>query len=340
MTDDWGKKINDARNALNRIQEYNPQQLVKKEDLGTYLCFEEIVEPASRIVDLYRQVPLDMLTVLPPNKLQNIIEVANADYNIFEEVNGFNADQTKAERDTLINKVINRYQPVFDALHPLISYSMHNSIDPVALEMKTRSLVQKFQDDANKTLTELEEKNKEADEYIESFKSFAVEQGVAQQAIFFKNEAECQKKQATVWLWATASVGMLLLIYAVIILFYSPYILPNPTSIAESVQLVASKLLIFFVLSYSLYFCSKNYNALKHNEVLNKHRQNALLTYKSISDAAGDQANSDIILNHAASCIYSPQSSGYSSPGKSDAMVTPVSPISMLLRRGSDGIPE
>ena len=52
-----------------------------------------------------------------------------------------------------------------------------------------------------------------------------------------------------------------------------------------------------------LYLATKNYLAHKHNAVINKHRQNALMTYKALVDAAKDATNKEVILMHASACI-------------------------------------
>ena len=35
------------------------------------------------------------------------------------------------------------------------------------------------------------------------------------------------------------------------------------------------------------------------------------MTFKALADAAGEDNSKDIVLNHAASCIFSPQETGY-----------------------------
>jgi hypothetical protein len=56
---------------------------------------------------------------------------------------------------------------------------------------------------------------------------------------------------------------------------------------------------------------AKNFLSHKHNSIVNKHRQNALMTYSALADAASSEEAKDIVLNHAASCIFSPQETGY-----------------------------
>ena len=57
--------------------------------------------------------------------------------------------------------------------------------------------------------------------------------------------------------------------------------------------------------------CARNFLSHTHNAIVNKHRQNALLTFKSLAGAAGNNSNQDIILTQAAACIFSPQDTGY-----------------------------
>ncbi len=100
-------------------------------------------------------------------------------------------------------------------------------------------------------------------------------------------------------------------VYAVITIFLHKIPWIRPENAYETVQLAISKVLIFGVLSYMLYLATKNYLAHKHNAVINKHRQNALMTYKALVDAAKDATNKEVILMHASACIFSPQLTGY-----------------------------
>ena len=64
-----------------------------------------------------------------------------------------------------------------------------------------------------------------------------------------------------------------------------------------------------------LFLSAKNFLTHKHNAIVNKHRQNALVTFQALVDAAKDESCKDIILTHASSCIFSPQETGYSKGG-------------------------
>ena len=88
-----------------------------------------------------------------------------------------------------------------------------------------------------------------------------------------------------------------------------PYVRPYGTY--EVVQFGISKILIFGVLSYGLILSSRNYLAHKHNVVVNRHRQDALQTFKTLVDAAKIDEKQDIVLTHAAEAIYSGRDTGF-----------------------------
>jgi hypothetical protein len=135
---------------------------------------------------------------------------------------------------------------------------------------------------------------------------------VSQQASYFKDEAEQQETLAEKWLtrtyWSAAGVGL----FAIFSLFLHKWGWIKPGDTPEMLQLISSKVLIFAVLAYLLLLAARNYTMHKHNAVVNRHRQNALLTYRALVEAAGDDGTEDIVLAHAASCIFSPQETGFS----------------------------
>lgn len=108
----------------------------------------------------------------------------------------------------------------------------------------------------------------------------------------------------------------------------------KPSKNAEMFQLITSKVLIFTVLGYLLIMAAKNYTTHKHNAVVNRHRQNAVLTYQALVAAAENSGTQDIVLAHAASCIFSPQETGFAH-GKGDTGSGPKSVLELLTKGAS-----
>ena len=91
----------------------------------------------------------------------------------------------------------------------------------------------------------------------------------------------------------------------------------SPKTLYQTIQFNISRVFLLAIFAYALFFCSKNYFSSKHNAIINHHRTNALRSYEALAKAAKDTANTDIILNHAAACVFSPQNTGFSG-GKAD----------------------
>ena len=121
--------------------------------------------------------------------------------------------------------------------------------------------------------------------------------------------------------------------YAVlaIVLHKIPWL--TPTDAFQSAQLIAGKVLVFAVIAYMLVLFARNFLSHQHNAIVNKHRQNALMTFTALVDAAKEEDHSDIVLLHAAQCIFSPQETGYAKQAGSRPGVT--APIFELLRKAT-----
>ena len=159
---------------------------------------------------------------------------------------------------------------------------------------------------------EIKQANDEAQNVLANIRKTAAEQGVSQQAIYFKEESENHNTQSKTWLKATIWISVSLVLYAIISIFIHKIAYLKPEDLYQSIQLAVSKVLIFAVISYVLYLAARNFLAHKHNSIINKHRQNALMTYKALVDASNDIEKKEVILNYASACIFAPQTTGYS----------------------------
>ena len=137
----------------------------------------------------------------------------------------------------------------------------------------------------------------------------ASEQGVSQQAVYFRDEAQAHSTAADKWRKYTVRLAIALGVYAVAIIVL--YNVLHPGDAYQSAQLITGKVLLFAVLSYMLLLSARNFLSHTHNAIVNKHRQNALMTFTALAAAAKDAAGKDIVLTHAAACIFAPQETGY-----------------------------
>lgn len=328
--------LESTREALERVQQFDVTTLSREDDLGKQMNFSEAVAPSQALVNIYKRIPLTALEDFSDGQLNTITKQAQADYNVFKQILEFNATtpDASATRSNVINALKVRRDPLFDQLWQFVAYGVARITDTTLLETEARATIQSIRDQSEKLTEQLHTAKDGADKALSEIRAVAAEQGVSQQASYFKAEAEDQEKLASVWLTYTYRFAGAVGAFAVLSLFLHKIEWLRPDSNAEMFQLVSSKLLIFAVLGYLLLMAARNYITHKHNAVINRHRQNALLTYRALVEASANPGTEDIVLAHAASCIFAPQETGFSH-GKGESPSGSKSVLELMTKSAS-----
>lgn len=326
--------LKEAQVSLERVQNFDPTTLPRERDLGSELNFRDAVEPAQRIITLFRQLPIQYLIELPPNRQTDIKNHSDSFFNILTQIQKFDPKTPDAfgQRNNIINSLKNQYQPYFDALCNLIAYGSSRLRDFGALEREARAAMQSVNDRAAELTKELNTRKEEADKILTEVRRVAAEQGVSQQAIYFQTESAAHEKQARQWRTATIWIAVVLVAYSIASIFLHKWPWLQPTDTFSAVQLGVSKVLIFAVIAYMLILSARNFLSHKHNEIVNRHRQNALLTFNALVEAADKPDARDIVLTYAAACIFAPQETGYTRPGSGASPEIPTNIIQAVPR--------
>jgi hypothetical protein len=308
------KSLTETTASLVRIQQFDVNELERSNELGITFSFVDALKPAQAVVDLYKRIPITALSDFTDEQLNAIKRQANADFQIFDTILKFDpqTDGTAQRRQEIINEVQGRRDAVFRELWQYIAYGVARLTDASTLEVQARATIQSIKDAAKVLTDQLALDVGAAEKALIAIRAAAFEQGVSQQAVYFKGEAGDQETKAADWLERTYQFAGALGVFALAGLFLHRWEWLAPKSSIEVFQFVASKVLIFALLGFMLIMAARNYASHKHNAVVNRHRQNALLTYQALVAAAGEQGTADIVLAHAAACIFAPQESGYS----------------------------
>lgn len=308
----------EAEAALQRMQDFDPETLRREKDLGASLNFSVAVEPARRLVELYHRLSVSALDDFPDKQLEKVKGQANSDFAILEQILEFSPAQASPHeaREALVKKLTETYQPTFNTLHPLISFSLHRSADFQQLDRDARAALQDIRDQSKAVMDELKGTRDEASAVLDEARKVAGEAGVAQQAAHFRTAADHHADEREKWRKLTVKLAWALGAFAVLsfLIHKIPWMAPQTTY--DTIQLAISKVLVFATISYMLYLAAKNFLAHKHNEIVNRHRQDALMTYRALVEAAGAPANRDVVLTYAAACIFGPQGTGYAGDGE------------------------
>jgi len=328
----------EAEQSLVRMQQFDVSTLPRERDLGSEVNFLDAVQPATRLVDLYKRLSIAALDDLSAQALRQVKDRANADFALFKQALDFNLSQQSpvVARDSIINQIYQSYDYSFQELHPYIAYSLHKSADFQRLDADARATMQAISDRAEKVEAQLKGHEAEAQRVLNEIRSVAAEEGVTQQAAHFRAEADRHDSEAETWRKRTVNLAIAVGVYAALSIFLHKIPFLTPTSNYETIQLAISKILVFSVLSYMLFLSARNFLNHKHNAIVNRHRQNALMTHRALVEAASDHGIREAIMVQAASCIFSPQNTGYTGGGSSGGDTSsPKSVVELLSKAGS-----
>jgi hypothetical protein len=279
------------------------------------------------------------LTDLPDGSLDLIKSTADATYSLLQQVEAFDPKTTQdafGSRTALIDNIKAQYDPLFTQLSPLVAFMASRLRDFSALEREARAAVQAAKDRADEATKQLEAQQEDAERILDEVRRVAAEQGVSQQAVYFQTEGTNHDTEATKWQWNTIYVAIGLGAYAVLSATFHKWTWLAPAGPYDAFQLGLSKVLIFGVIAYMLLLSARNFLAHKHNAIVNRHRYNALLTFTALADAAKGPESRDIVLTHAAGCIFAPQETGYTKgQGQPESVANVIQSLPRALSQSS-----
>jgi len=324
-----------TRDVVKALQELDVGTLVRENDLGIKFNFAGAVAPATRLISLFRNIPLKVLDDLPPASLTSIKQVGEAVMSYFKRINDFTIDNVQNPgqvRAQILAELPGYYEgTAFPTLFPYISYGAARTADLGRLETEGRDAIAAIGSQTAALQQEIKAGAAEAKKMLEDIRAVAAEQGVSQEASYFRQEADRHETESKSWRTATIWLAVALGVYAFLTMFTNNIPALHPKDGVESSQIIAGKVLFFIVLAYMLLLSARNFLSHVHNGIVNRHRQNALLTYNALVNAGGTSATKDVVLGYAASCIYAPQETGYAK-GVPNETTLPQALISMVTK--------
>jgi hypothetical protein len=305
---------NQLKNLLAEVSSIQAGDLVRSAELGPGLNFENGVIFFSRTLRLLHSLDDANLEDVPYQKLEPLRAQVQQARDVFNEVKDFNLTKFPnnpiAQRDSIVNRVRDQYDQLFESAAPIIAYTIRKGTDFAKLEEQGRAALSRIDSFAEEQKKALEAARASAEQLLEDVRRFAREAGVSQHAIHFKEEADQNQQDAGKWLIATVWLGVSTLAVGLgfVFIYFRTLTTWSPT---QNLQISISKIIIFSVLLTATLWAGKTYRALRHNAIVNRHRQNALTTFQTFAEAAIDPATKDAILLQSTQCIFSPQQTGY-----------------------------
>ena len=318
--------------GLQALSTVDTAALVRSDKLGD-LNFAGAVGHINKIVELLSYVQESALTSLPDNIITEIDGILSELDGLFNDMRNFELvgqPNPESARDDLVHRAIDIHSRSFGTLAPVLTLALTKSTDFQEAISNVQANIRATEEAAAKIMREMKEDHNKAQHILESMREASAEAGVSQQATFFKTEAKEHNDETVKWQWITIGTAILLLGASLLSLFQSDAMGLSADDIPNSIQIVLGKLLVFGTLSYGVYMSARNFLSNRHNTIVNRHRYNALQTYKALAEAAHTKPDQDVVLIHAAACIFGSQPTGFTKDS-GDGMAPPPNSIINLL---------
>lgn len=302
------------QNVLTSLNEVKPEYLAQTDRLGTELNFEDGVPYFRRILKLYQDLSECNLDYIPLRKISELTQYAT---ELSQKITGLtnfsptNSSNPLETRNSLMNYFKDGYDAHFNMVVPIITYSRLNQTDFGTLKHEAEKQLKMIETVVQEVKTIGQQVATEAEDILNKARQASAEVGISHHSAHFQNEANYHSRAATKWLFTTIALGIVTVLWGLFSfkLLHTP--VSNPPKTIEIVQTFASKLIVLSALYYILVWSAKNFNAHRHNFVVNKHRQNALSTFETFVAAASDVDTKNAVLLQATQSIFSAQPSGY-----------------------------
>lgn len=306
-------------------------QCLKFEDSSrrpTETHLREMLERAFRVLKVISEADLGFMSAPTLDNLRSHISALERPLSAyFESANS--QIQLSSNLDQLVQNVLN--QRIDYLTLGLISNRHYESY---LAESRTR--IDGLKSDGSKIIQEISGKIEAVDKTIAAAKQYAADSATAAHATEFELESKRSQKSAFIWLGLTAAVGGIALL-ATYKLFIDPPAaivthmtggnsitnavvstnatggvssMNNPVTFQALQSLVARVVFVSF-LYFFVVWSGRNYAASRHNQIVNRHRRNAMQTFKAFTAATNDPATKEFILRQAVACAFAPQQSGY-----------------------------
>ena len=161
------QKRSELEKNLKELTSITPESLIKKAELGTALSFEEGLPYFNRTLKLFEDLKNSNLDGLSYKAINQLNTTATQAIGEFNNIKGFTIEQhpqnTKSERDQLVNSIRDRYDNYYEILSPHIAYSIRKGTDFEALESQARGYTADLIKTKNDIIKEQKDSKKESE---------------------------------------------------------------------------------------------------------------------------------------------------------------------------------
>lgn len=303
-TEEFDKISNEIEEILSEIVKLDIEKdLIRSDYLGSSLNFNVCRDVFEKIINITNEIKEGDWRQLPYSRLSSLLSQVTTVNNKLNEIKAFDPSTQSADRTNLINSVQTVYETYYTNVFEIISFVRLQTFKPSEAEKEIKNKLKSVQDISTDASAKLAEIN----DILSKSKQAAGETGVAKYASYFKDESGAHERVAKGWFWGVILMSAVVMGWGVVLLFW----ITKDLKTGDAIQYSIAKFVVLSALFYILVWVTKNYNANKHNYIVNRHRANSLNSFETFVKSTEDQGTKDAVLLQAAQSIFNPQATGY-----------------------------
>ncbi len=318
------EKLETVMTALANLAGVDPNSLARSSDLSPDINFKDAVPHFEEMLDLCKQLNQRDISRLTTQQLDAITNACKTLATHIKQVQDFDLNQnTPGDVCTsIIEQIKNAYDGVMNPLLLPLAFTATQATDYAKIEREAKGYHTTMKAESEKLAMFIGTARRDAESALAAVKEQAAEAGVSTNAQIFLRDAENHAALAGKWMLATIVMGLITFVAAVVSVVVA--INYQPADTAAAIQYVVAKLIVLSTLSFAMLWCARNYKAQKHNETLNKHRANALMTFRAFVEGTSDERVKDAILLQASQAAFSGRHTGFNAQEKDTQTINPI----------------
>ena len=318
------EKLSEAQSQLKAMDAVDENSLDRTSELSPDINFAQAVPYFAEMLDICRQLNQRDLSRLPSTQLDGITRACTTLNSHVKKIRDFDLNQNTPGDvcKATIKQIKDGYDAIMDPLLLPLAFTATQATDYSKIEREAKGHFATIEAESKKIKKFIEQAKIDAESALAAVKEQAAEAGVSSNAQIFIKDAEAHAELANKWMKATIGTAALTLIVAVIALIVA--LNYHPATTAAAIQYIVAKLVVLSTLSFGIFWCARNYKSQKHNETLNKHRANALMTFRAFVEGTSDDRVKDAILLQASQAAFSGRPTGFDSREKENQTINPV----------------
>jgi len=302
--EEFNNKLNEIIPILEEIVKFDIENdLVRNSVLGSALNFETSREVFEKIIGITDEIKNGNLKDLPFNSLNSVFSQTKSILDKLNQIKNFDPNTQSGERQNFITNIRGAYETYYESIFSVLMFVRLQKINPSEIEQKAKVKLEEI----NNYYKKSQDNFSEIDDILTKSRQAAGKTGISKYASYFDDDAKEYKKISKLWFGGIIAMSLAVAGWGTVLMFW----IKTGSEIGEAIQYSIAKFVVLSALFYILVWVTKNYNALRHNYIVNKHRANSLNSFETFVKSTSDDATKDAVLLQATQSIFNPQSTGY-----------------------------